>query len=257
MPAWRQRVEQQPVAGSRRVRERPDEGCTRLRARQGGPGAPARVFRAVRPGHVLRVRRDSLVDVDGVLRRRSAGKALVARRAKRQRIRNGGRARRARGAERPRQGPPLEAHPVAALQRIEVAVFPSAAPTDQPEAGLDAMKQLVHEQPPALPLIILGDHLPVVRGPRDAAPLDRGVHKAERAGTVTSRRRLACRDRSSGGVRDYHGAAERHSPQPAAVTLAESLCFLEVLLGSGLIDLRHRRRRVAYNHIRQDCCAQR
>ena len=39
------------------------------------------------------------------------------------------------------------------------------------------MKQLVHEQPPALPLIILGDHLPDVRGPRDAAPLDGALTK--------------------------------------------------------------------------------
>ena len=46
--------------------------------------------------------------------------------------------------------------------------------------------------------------------------------------------------------------AERHSPEPAAVTLAESLCFLEVLLCALLIDLCHRRRRVAYNHVRQD-----
>ena len=45
------------------------------------------------------------------------------------------------------------------------------------------MKQLVHEQPSALPLVVLGDHLPVVRGPRDAAPLDRGVHEGECAGS--------------------------------------------------------------------------
>ena len=119
------------------------------------------------------------------------------------------------------------------------------------------MKQLVHEQPPALRLIILGDHLPDVRGPRDAAPLHRRVHEADLAGTVTGWRRLARGDRPGGGVRNHHRAAERHSPQPAAVTLAESLCFLEVLLGAPLIDLCHRRRRVADHHVRQDCRAKR
>ena len=116
------------------------------------------------------------------------------------------------------------------------------------------MKQLVHEQPSTLSLI-LGDHLPVVRGPRNAAPLNRRVDEAERAGTVTCRRRLARGDRPSGGVRNHHGAAERHSPQPAAVTLAESLCFLEVLLGALLIDLCQRRLRVADKHARQHCHA--
>ena len=96
---------------------------------------PDRVLRTLPPGHVLRVRRDPLVDVDGVLLGRGAGKALVARRAKRQRIGNGGRARRARGAKRPRQGPPLEAHPVAALQRIEVAVFAGAPEAISPRPG--------------------------------------------------------------------------------------------------------------------------
>ena len=117
------------------------------------------------------------------------------------------------------------------------------------------MKQLVHEQPPALPLIILGDHLPDVRGPRDAAPLDRRVHEADHAGTVTGRRRLARGDRPGGGVRNHHRPAQRHAPETAAVALAERLGFLEVLLCALLIDLCHRRRRVAYNHVRQDCRA--
>ena len=34
-----------------------------------------------------------------------------------------------------------------------------------------------------------------------------------------------------------------------------ALGFLEVLLGALLIDLCHRRRRVAYHHVRQDCRA--
>ena len=102
------------------------------------------------------------------------------------------------------------------------------------------MKQLVHEQPPALPLIILGDHLPAVRGPRDAAPRHRRVHEADHAGTVTSRRRLVRGDRSSGGVRDYHRPAQRHTPVTPAVPLAERLGLLEVLLGARLIDLRGR-----------------
>ena len=117
------------------------------------------------------------------------------------------------------------------------------------------MKQFVHEQPPALTLIILGDHLPDIRGPRDAAPLHRRVYVAERAGTVTGGRRLARGDRPGGGVRNHHGAAERHSPQPAAVTLAERLGFLEVLLCALLIDLCDRRRRVPYKHESQECRA--
>ena len=50
---------------------------------------------------------------------------------------------------------------------------------------------------------------------------------------------------------------ERHTPQPARVSLAERAGLLEVLLCALLIDLRHRRRRVAYDHVRQDCRAKR
>jgi hypothetical protein len=53
----------------------------------------------------------------------------------------------------------------------------------------------------------------------------------------------------------------QRSPLPAAnaavVALAERPGFLEVLLCALLIDLCHRRRRVAYNHARQDCRAKR
>src|SRR5688500_16965035 len=126
----------------------------------------------------------------------------------------------------------------------------------EPEAALYAMKQLVHEQSPAQ-RPILGDHLPDVRDPRRVTPLNRRVHEAEHAGTVTSRRRLARCDRSSGGVRNHHRPAQRDAPETAAVPLAERLGFLEILLCELLIDLSYRRRRVAYNHVRQDCRAKR
>ena len=77
---------------------------------------PDRVLHPVRPGHVLRVGRDPLVDLDGVLPCASVGESVVPRCTKRQRVRDGGRTRRTRGAKRPRQGPPLEPHPVATLQ---------------------------------------------------------------------------------------------------------------------------------------------
>ena len=52
------------------------------------------------------------------------------------------------------------------------------------------------------------------------------------------------------------GARIDPSEAPAAA-LAERLGFLEVTLCAPLIDLRHRRRRVAYHHVRYDLRAQR
>ena len=126
----------------------------------------------------------------------------------------------------------------------------------KPEAALYAVKQLVHEQSPTLRPIILGDHLPHVCDPRGATPLNRRVDDAERAGTVTSRRRLVRCDRASGRVCDHHRPAQRDAPETATVPLAERLGFLEILLCELLIDLRHRGQRVAYDHVRQDCRAQ-
>ena len=48
MPAWRQRVEQQPIASARRV-PNVRMKTSRLRARQGGRRVPDRVLRAVHP----------------------------------------------------------------------------------------------------------------------------------------------------------------------------------------------------------------
>ena len=42
-----------------------------------------------------------------------------------------------------------------------------------------------------------------------------------------------------------------------AITVAERLGFLEIVLRAMLIDLNYRRWRVAYNHVRQDCRAKR
>ena len=42
--------------------------------------------------------------------------------------------------------------------------------------------------------------------------------------------RLACGTRSAGLVDNHHRAAERHTPQPARVSLAERRGFLEVAL---------------------------
>ena len=102
----------------------------------------------------------------------------------------------------------------------------AAAWSHQPEARLDAMKQLVHEQPPVLPPINLGIACQMYVDHVDPAPLDRCVHEAERAGTVTSRRR-GRGDRASGGVRDHHRPAQRDAPETAAVPLAERLDLLE------------------------------
>jgi hypothetical protein len=50
--------------------------------------------------------------------------------------------------------------------------------------------------------------------------------------------------------------ARRFRQRACIVALAERLGFSQVLLCALLIDLCHRRRRVANDHVRQDCGAQ-
>src|SRR6185503_11276466 len=81
--------------------------------------------------------------------------------------------------------------------------------------------------------------------PLQPTPGDGAVRETRKAGRRPLRFRLACGTRSSRWVKDHHRTTERHTPQPARVSLAELRGFLEIALGELWLDLRLRSRRSA------------
>jgi hypothetical protein len=122
---------------------------------------------------------------------------------------------------------------------------------------LDDMERFVEERLAARARRPVDQRVPGERHPHRVAPLNGPVQQTDELRARRIRRRLARGERLCPRVADHHRRADRHAPEAPTVALAERLGFLEVLLCALLIDLGHRRRRVAYNHVRQDCRAKR
>ena len=90
--------------------------------------------------------------------------------------------------------------------------------------------------------ILLREHVQGPGEPPQPAPRDGAVRETRKAGWRPLRFRLACGTRSGRLVKDHHRTTERHTPQPARVSLAELRGLLEIALGELWLDLRFRSR---------------
>ena len=119
---------------------------------------------------------------------------------------------------------------------------------DESQLGLNSMEQSVKHYLLACVGILLREHAQGEAEPPQPAPGYGAVHEALKAGWRPLRFRLACGARSGRLVNDHHRTTERHTPQPARVSLAELRGFLEIALGELWLDLRLRSRRSAKQH---------
>src|SRR5688500_9389826 len=78
------------------------------------------------------------------------------------------------------------------------------------------------------------------REPPQPTPGNGAVREPPKTGWLPLRLRLACSPRSGRRIKDHHRTAERHTPQPARVSLAELRGFPEIPLSELRIDLRLR-----------------
>ena len=113
------------------------------------------------------------------------------------------------------------------------------------ELGLNAMEQPVKHHLLAYIGIFLREHEQGKAEPPQPAPGDGAVRETRKAGRRPLRFRLARGTRSGRLVNDHHRTTERHTPQPARVSLAELRGFLEIALGELWLDLRLGSRRTA------------
>jgi hypothetical protein len=145
-------------------------------------------------------------DFNGSLTFLAASVQCAPRLAERERIANGGRTRRSRFAQRPRERAPLEAQPIPAIHRVDV--FIRRCGLYQSQAWLHAVEQFVDEELPAAARCAAGDKIPVEPHPRRPAPLDGRVDESEHTWPRSVRRRLARGKRVRFQVGDHHRAAE-------------------------------------------------
>ena len=96
--------------------------------------------------------------------------------------------------------------------------------------------------------IVLREHVQGKAEPPQPAPGDGAVRETRKAGWRPLRFRLACGTRSGRLVKDHHRTTERHTPQPARVSLAELRGFLEIALSELRLDLCIRSRCGAKQH---------
>ena len=139
--------------------------------------------------------------------------------------------------DRPAERPPFELHPDAPFERIEMLV--EAVVRYEPQLGLNAMEQPVKHYLLAYIGILLREHVQGEAEPPQPAPGDGAVRETRKAGWRPLRFRLACGTRSGRLVNDHHRTTERHTPQPARVSLAELRGFLEIALGELLVGPVH------------------
>src|SRR6185295_19563946 len=90
--------------------------------------------------------------------------------------------------------------------------------------------------------VLLREHVQGPAEPPQPAPGDGAVHETRKARCRPLRLRLARGTRSGRLVNDHHRTTERHTPQPARVSLAELRGLLEIALGELRLDLRFRSR---------------
>src|SRR6185295_1177516 len=141
----------------------------------------------------------------------------------------------------PPERSPFEPHPDAPFERIEMLV--EAVVRYEPQLGLNTMEQPVKHELLAYIGIVLRKHVQGEAEPPQPAPGDGAVHETRKARWLPLRFRLACGARSRGLVNDHHRTTERHTPQPARVSFAERLGFLEIALSELWLDLSMRSRR--------------
>src|SRR5262249_9012358 len=117
-----------------------------------------------------------------------------------------------------------------------------------PQVRLNAMEQPVKQE--SLPFLgsLAREHIPGPGEPPQPAPGDGAVRDTRKAGWRPFGFRLACSARSGHLVKDHHRTTERHTPQPARVSLAELRSFLEPSLGELRLDLCFRSRCGAKQH---------
>ena len=100
--------------------------------------------------------------------------------------------------------------------------------------------------------IVRREHVQGEAEPPQPAPRDGAVRETRKAGWLPLRFRLACGTRSRCLVNDHHRTTERHTPQPARVSLAERPGFLEIALSELWLDLSIRSRRSAEQHEQEE-----
>src|SRR5262245_57745569 len=103
--------------------------------------------------------------------------------------------------------------------------------------GLNAMEESVKHELLTYIGIVLGKHQQGKCEPPLPAPGDGAVRETREARYRPLRFRLARGARSGPLVKDHHRTTERHTPQPARISLAELRGFLEVPLGELRLDL--------------------
>src|ERR1041384_2133062 len=109
---------------------------------------------------------------------------------------------------------------------------------DEPQLGLNAVEEPVKHDLLAYIGIVRREHVQGKAEPPQPAPGDRAVRETRSAGWRPLRLRLACGTRSGRLVNDYHRTTERHTPQPARVSLAELRGFFKIAFSELWFDLR-------------------
>lgn len=118
----------------------------------------------------------------------------------------------------------------------------------EPQLVLNAMEQPVKHQLLAEIGVIRRKHVQGHAEPPHPAPGDRSVHETRKARRRPVWFRLARGTRAGPLVDNHQRTTERDTPQPARVSLAEPLGFLEVPLGELRLDLCIRSRCVTKQH---------
>jgi hypothetical protein len=229
----RRGIEQQAIGRNRGGRKRPKEAFLHRGRRLIEPARDR--IDGCRRDHDGRVPGKAFGDLDGPLTFLTSRVESSARLAERERIANGLHTRASRFPQCSSQRAPFEAQPISALHRIDVLIRRSRL--HQPQSRLHAVEQFVDEEFLAGLRCLALDKIPHERHPRRPAPVERCVHQTECTRARPLWRRLARGNRVRPRIDDHHRAAERHSPQAAAIALAQHLGFPEILLRPLLIDL--------------------
>jgi hypothetical protein len=138
--------------------------------------------------------------------------------------------------ERPAERPPFEPYPDAPFERIEMLVEAVAVSLPEPQLGLNAMEQPVKHI--LLPCIgIAREHIQGKAEPSHPAPSDWARPRYPESGVAAPPVPAGLWHAFRSLVKDHHRTTERHTPQPARVSLAELGGLLEPSLRELWLDL--------------------
>ena len=138
--------------------------------------------------------------------------------------------------QRPAKRPPFELHPEAPFERIKVLVEAVARRRHERQRVLNTMEQPVTPHLLASLGILLRKHVQGHGEPSQPAPFDGAVREAE-TGYRPVGFRLVCGTRSGRWVNDHQRTTERHTPQPARVSLAQLRGLFEIAFCELWFDL--------------------